>query len=278
MQSGLVVAEFAEGACDTLKFDMTLRYSASSRVYDFSRSIRVEPPLENGGVRRIFAPVYAHPIPSTGMDGVFALSAIDVPAASAGCVTGLYRVRNVAGLPVLIDVNLPNRWEEATPYHTIAGLERRRSGETSPELYTFPPGLEVGRSVITQAIVPITEADIESRSHTLTVTPSSWKVSGAGGVGGRGPFLYLAEMKPRDTRAGEIVLARGRLEKGGLSLGLVENGQWVVRVPVVTPGEFVIVIRAPRDGRFSLIVANNVTGWSLDNRLTIDLLGWARGT
>ena len=278
VQSGLIVAEFAEGACDTLKFDMTLHYAASSHVYDFSRSIRVEPPLEAGGIRRIFVPVFAHPFPSAGMDGVFALSAIDVPAASATCLTGLYRARTVAGLPVLMDVNLPNRWQEVTPYHTIAGLEHRQSGETSPELYTFPRGLEVGRSMITQEVVRITDADIDARSPTLAVTPSSWQVSGAGGIGGRGPFLYLAEMKPRDTRAGDIVLARGRLEKGGLSLGLVENGKWVVQVPVVTPGEFVVVIRAPRDGRYSLILANNVTGWSLDNRLTIDVLGWARGT
>jgi hypothetical protein len=278
VESGLIVAEFAEGACDTLKFDMTLHYAASPAVYDFSRSIRVEPPLEDRGIRRIFVPVFSHSIPSTGMDGVFGLSAIDVPAASANCVTGLYRARSVAGLPVVIDVNLPNRWQEVTPYHTIAGLERRQSGETSPELYTFPPGLEVGRSLITQEVARIVDADIESRSQTLAITPSSWRVSGAGGIGGRGPFLYLAEMKPRDTKAGDIVLARGRLEKGGLSLGLVENGEWVVQVPVVTVGEFVVVIRAPRDGRYSLILANNVTGWSLDNRLTIDVLGWARGT
>ena len=277
VQSGLVVAEFASGVCDSLKFDMTLRYSASSAVYDFTHTIRVEPPGEPGGMRRIFAPVFAHKVPSWGMDGVFALAHIEIPAASAACVSGLYQIRNPAGVPLLMDVNLPNRWQDATPYQTLASVEGRSGGEPSPEIYSYPFDLPVGRRMITQTVEPVREADIDKRAPNLTVDGTTWRVAGAGGVGGRGPFMYLAQMKPRDTRAGELILARGHLERGGLSMGLVQNGEWIVQVPVVTPGEFVVVIQVPRDGRYTLVLANNVTGWSLDNRLTLELFGWARG-
>ena len=277
VQSGLVVAEFASGLCDSLKFDMTLRYTASSTLYDFTRAIRVEPPAEPGGMRTIFAPVFAHRVPSSGMDGVFALSRVEIPAASAACVSGLYRARSVAGVPLLMDVNLPNRWQDATPYQTLASVEGRSRGEPSPEIYSYPFDLPVGRRMITQTVEPVREADIDKRAPNLTVERTNWRVAGAGGVDGRGPFMYLAQMKPRDTKAGELVLARGHIERGGLSLGLVQNGEWIVQVPVVTPGEFVVVIRVPADGRYTLILANNVTGWSLDNQLTLDLFGWARG-
>jgi hypothetical protein len=277
VQSGLIIAEFSSGLCDSLKFDMTLRYNASSSLYDFTHAIRVEPPAEPGGMRRIFAPVFAHKVPSWGMDGVFDLAHIEIPAASAACLSGLYRTPNLAGVPLLMDVNLPNRWEDATPYQTLASVERRSGGEPSPEIYSYPFELPVGRRMITQTVEPVRETDIDKRASNLTVEGTKWRVAGAGGVGGRGPFMYLAQMKPRDTRAGELVLARGHIERGGVSLGLVQNGEWVVQVPVVTPGEFVVVIQVPRDGRYALILANNITGWSLDNRLTLELFGWARG-
>ena len=84
-------------------------------------------------------------------------------------------------------------------------------------------------------------------------------------------------MKPRAARQGDLLLAQGRLEHGGLSLGLVKDGQWIAQVPVTTPGDFVVVIRVPLDGAYSVVLANNVTGRSLDNRLTIDRIGWASG-
>jgi hypothetical protein len=221
--------------------------------------------------------VFAHKVPSSGMDGVFALAHIEIPAASAACVSGLYRIGNAAGVPLLMDVNLPNRWQDATPYQTLASVEGRSGGEPSPEIYSYPFDLPVGRRMITQTVEPVREADIDKRAPNLTVEGTNWRVAGAGGVGGRGPFMYLAQMKPRETRAGELILARGHIERGGLSMGLVQNGEWIVQVPVVTPGEFVVVIQVPRDGRYTLVLANNVTGWSLDNRLTLELFGWARG-
>ena len=183
----------------------------------------------------------------------------------------------MAGLPLLLDLNLPPGWEQVALFQTIEGIETRQVGESTPDIYTFPNDLPVGRSVIVQPLAPLMESDIERRSSTLAVGPNGWSVDGAGGVGGRGPFLYLAQMKPRAARQGDLLLAQGRLEHGGLSLGLVKDGQWIAQVPVTTPGDFVVVIRVPLDGAYSVVLANNVTGRSLDNRLTIDRIGWASG-
>lgn len=277
IESAYVVMEFAAGACESLQFDVTLRYAAVPSTYDFTHTIQVRPPLASGGIRRLFAAVYSHPRSSATIEGAYYLAGLDLPEESAGCLSGLFRVRDAAGVALLPDLNLPPNWEQVTPFQTLDGIEARHAGEPSPEIYTFPTDLPVGRSTLVRPLTPFLEDDIEQRSATLAVTAAGWRVDGAGGVGGRGPFLYLAQMKPRDVRQGDLVLAHGRLEYGGLSLGLIKDGRWLAQVPVTTPGDFAIVIRVPEDGAYSVVLANNVTGRSLENRLTVDRIGWADG-
>ncbi len=202
VQSGYVVVELAAGACEALKFDLTFRYAASSPAYDFSRTIQVRPPIAAGGVRHIFFPIYAHPRRSSVIDAEYTFKGIDLPAENVSCVSELSWVRNVRGLPLLLDLNLPAGWQDATLYQTVDGLEARRNGEPQPEVYTFPPDLPVGRSLVVRDIVALAAADIEQQSPTLKIRANEWVVEGAGGIGGRGPFLYLAQMraKPAKTR------------------------------------------------------------------------------
>jgi hypothetical protein len=277
VQTTYVVAEFAAGACESLKFDLVVRYDSSpTSGYDFTRTIAVRPPLADG-VRRIFAALYSHPESSAVLEGTYRFAGFELPRDSASCVSGLYRVRSVEGLPLVLDANLPANWESMTPYQTIDGLESRRRGEPAPEIYTYPSDLPVGRSLVVRVIDPLADADIEQRSATLETRPDGWRVNGAGGVGGRGPFLYLAQMKPQPRRAGEMLIARGRVEHGGFSLGLVQNGVWTAQVPVLTAGDFVVVIRVPTDGPYAVVLANNLPGRSLHNQLTIDRIGWVNG-
>ena len=277
IQTTYVLAEFAAGSCESLKFDLVVRYDApKAGGYDFTRTIAVRPPLTSG-VRRILTAIYSHPESSAVLEGAYRLTGFELPRDSASCLTGLYRVRSVDGLPLVLDANLPSDWESATPYQTIEGIETRRAGEPSPDIYTYPADLPVGRGLVVSPVETLVSGDIEQRSTTLDVTTDSWKVNGAGGVGGRGPFLYLAQMKPRVRHAGDVLLARGRLERGGFSLGLVQNGQWIAQVPVLTAGDFVVVIKVPGDGDYSVVLANNLPGRSLHNQLTIERIGWVNG-
>jgi hypothetical protein len=277
VQTTYVLAEFAAGACESLKFDLVVHYDSSpTSSYDFTRTVAVRPPLA-GGVRRVFTALYAHPESSTVLQGAYRFAGFELPRDSVSCLTGLYRVRHVEGLPLVLDANLPPDWESTTPYQTIEGLESRQGGEPAPEIYTFPENLAVGRSLVVQTVEPLVDADIELRSATLETRSDGWRVNGAGGVGGRGPFLYLAQMKPRLRRAGDVLIARGRVERGGLSLGLVQNGSWIAQVPVVATGDFVVVVKVPSDGSYSVVLANNLPGRSLHNQLTIDRIGWVNG-
>ena len=121
---------------------------------------------------------------------------------------------------------------------------------------------------------PLNAAAIDKRSPTLDTTRPEWTNHGVGGVGGKGPYLYLFEMQPVPLEAGRLALVQGYIRQGGISFGLVSNRQWIAQVGVTRPGEFTVVVRVPTTGVHSLVLANNLTGSSLENDLVIRRVGW----
>src|SRR5207253_10807712 len=105
----------------------------------------------------------------------------------------------------------------------------------------------------------------------LAMAGTGWRVSG---VGGRGRFLYLAETRPREVRQGTLLLAQGRLVRGGISFGLVRDGVWAAQLAVAAPGSFVAIVRAPQDGEYEVALGNYVVGASLRYEVVIDRVGW----
>lgn len=110
-----------------------------------------------------------------------------------------------------------------------------------------------------------------------------------------GPFSYVLQFKEQPLDEGETFLASGELKEGGITVGLLENGAWTGFTNIDQPGRFVVAIQAPYRGRYSLVIANNVTappwrerrqrhgffrglgGWltsSLPNSFLIDDAGW----
>jgi hypothetical protein len=57
-----------------------------------------------------------------------------------------------------------------------------------------------------------------------------------------------------DTR----LLVSGRIEQGGLSIGLMRNNQWAGQVSINEPGDFTVVLAPPAPGTYALVVANNL--------------------
>ena len=268
-----VVAEFAAGACELLKLDVSFQYYATESTFDFSRTVQVRPPLDSG-VTRLFFPAYTHPPrPLEPVRAGFGLRGIVLPSPAEKCLTGLSRVRHPT-MPLLLSLHLPPAWEEATLYQTIIGVESRSNGSNHPNVFTDPPEFPVTRSLATGAVRGFSTDGVAEIANTVDYHDGTWTARGVGGVGGRGPFLYLVRMKPTPAAAGSFLLARGYLEEGGISVGLVRNGRWEAQVAVTEPGEFVALARAPIDGEYSVVVANNLQGASLYNNVVIRRLGW----
>jgi hypothetical protein len=268
-----VVAELGGARCDALKLDVTERYTATARPYDFTHTVTVPTPLSDSPVQ-VFFPAYFRRPRSTDLaqDG-FAFAGLELPGPAADCLIGLSRVRDPSQVPILLDLQLGPHWEEVTPYATIAGVESRMN---PPGVYAFPT--ELPRSVVQRSLrarsVSFQPADIAKQSKTFQMLEHEWRVAGVGGVGGRGPLLYLVEMKPRHLDKGSFVIAEGRIEKGGLTFGLVRGDAWTAQVHVTQTGAFTVVIKVAEEGDYKVVLANNLRGMSsLNNRLVVARAG-----
>jgi hypothetical protein len=150
-----------------------------------------------------------------------------------------------------------------------------------PEVYAFPTDLprSVVKRTLMARLVPFQPADIARQSPTFRMLEHEWRVDGVGGVGGRGPLLYLVEMKPRHLDKASFVIAEGRIDKGGVTFGLVRGVEWTTQVHVTQTGAFTVVIRVPEDGEYKVVLANNLLGMSsLTNRLVVTRAGLVAAT
>ena len=58
----------------------------------------------------------------------------------------------------------------------------------------------------------------------------------------------------------------------GLTIGLLNKGEWAAQLNVTEPGPFTVVIAPPRSGVYSVLLANALSG-SLDTSIAITKLG-----
>lgn len=272
VHAAYVVAYVGGANCDAMNLRVTQRYHSMTKGYDFSHPVDVAVPLVDEPVALYFPAYFRNPGSSNAADEPFGFAGLELPGAHANCLVRMSSLNDVAALPALLDLRLRPGWERVTPYATISGVEGRQN---PAETYTFPAGLarsEVKKSLAgtPMAFVP---GDILKVSPTFAMNGLAWTARGVGGVGGRGPLLYLVEMKPRRLLKGTTFIAQGTIEKGGVTFGMVSNDLWVVQLHVVQTGDFSVVITVPEDGDYKLVMANNLRGMSLENQVTVSRAG-----
>ena len=229
-------------------------------------------PVSDTLVAHYFPAYFRNPVSTNPIDEGFGFAGLELPAAQADCLVRVSRLNEPSQFPALLDVRLRPDWERVTPYATITGVEGRQN---PAEAYTFPDDLPRGevKEALASAPSAFVPADILKVSPTFTMDGLSWQARGVGGVGGRGPLLYLVEMKPRRLAKGATFIAEGTIEKGGVTFGMVSHDQWIVQLHVVQTGDFSVVIKVPEDGDYKVIMANNLRGMSLNNRVVVTRAG-----
>jgi hypothetical protein len=71
-----------------------------------------------------------------------------------------------------------------------------------------------------------------------------------------------------------LVAAVGKIERGGLLLGLLDHkGQWATTV-AASPGEFRAVVRVPAEGEYRIVLANNLAFGETVNAFTVNDVGF----
>lgn len=91
-----------------------------------------------------------------------------------------------------------------------------------------------------------------------------------------GPYSYLLTSRPVTLRPGDAAVARGRVYRGGVTIGLVKDGRWAAKVDIDEPGRFLAAAVAAEAGAHTLVVANCLKGGDTDNAFALSTVGWAR--
>ena len=295
-----LMAVFGNAKCDSATVWVTLRYDgASDRRMDFSRSISIDLSSSKEGRKRLFFPAIAQKdIYYSGYASYF--SGIEISEAQAACLEGLYRVRDLRQLSMLLTVQLP--FDRNFSYARLADWEGNPN-------YTVPekmPAASIAK-VLSQPLTPITSADVHYKDPIFSFADDEkdksfpcWKVHGyvkdnshinplfpINGPNWRlGKISYvnadallvdtdLLITKPKRHSKGSAFVARGKLFSGGVAFVLLNENRPSGLVIVTNPGTFNVIIEVPEDGFYSVGLMNYVAYYNtMENRM-IAKAGWA---
>jgi hypothetical protein len=91
-----------------------------------------------------------------------------------------------------------------------------------------------------------------------------------------GAYSYLFISAEEDLRRGDAAVAAGRVFRGGVTVGLQRNGEWISRVDVDQPGRFVVMVVAQEAGDYQLGIANCLRGTESTTAFALRRFGWTR--
>jgi len=265
-----LVAEFNAESCDYLRVPFTIRYESEIESpdvnisRDFSRTIILDLPHPANAPNWTFFPVYY--TQTSNFKGIEIYH-----QGAAACLTGLYRVKDLSKIPLLLTLTLPPGWEQVTRYQTMAKWETSRI-DTHLSVYTLPEDLPVGLSLLKSTPSSL-EHNIVFQADTVKTETNRWII--------KGPieqqYSPLVQMHDKDLRMGSYFMAQGELYEGGLRFVLLNKTQaeqWVDQVEVADAGRFTVIIEIPDDGIYSIKLANHLKEHSLKNDFIITGIGW----
>lgn len=268
--SEFFLLEVGGHSCDQTEFTATARYETASPSIDLMRPVYVDVPDVLTASTTVFLSTFSAPV-RNGMTPDYRFVGIDVPDAAADCVRRFEPTVGADRMPLLLDSMLPPDWR-ALPLHATFATWEPSAAARDRATYVFPSTDRVKRSEWAAPRQPLgTDVDYLAGAATLT-TEGGMVVQGRT----RERAGYLSSWRPHGARAGDLLLAEGRLETGGLTIGLQRGGQWIGQVPVTAAGRFRVSLRVAEPGDYAVVVANQLSGWWPQNRAVVDRIGWVR--
>lgn len=262
--------------CGRVGVDLTVRYKTSHATPDFSRTVHLPlavPPAS----ARVFMPVFAYrsaPAPGDA-DVWYRFDAIEFPAAQRACIKGIATLGDISSLPIVVGAYLPEEWRRQEPYQTLADWEDRT--RVVPFVVTAPSTIAVeNRLAGARDAWPFADrspGNVEVADVVSIDTNGRWRVDGRGGLGGNGQMFYLAQLHGAALKSGELLVAEGSIDSGGMSIGLLQDGRWSQQTAIAKPGPFVAIVEVPADGTYDVVIANNLRQRFAANHFTLSRIG-----
>jgi hypothetical protein len=290
-----LVAEFSGNRCGYSTVWPVLRYASSSERVDFSRSVSINLMNADTKTTRLFFPAisYNHVI---NWQAYTYFHGIEMSREQVSCLRALYRIKNPNQLPILLTIITPFAEKQGTLYQKIYALETDNNIHTVPSTMT---SADI-KDVLHRQLSPLTAEDIDFKDDIVAKGVDKWIIKGYATFQ-KDPCLSpvsdrslstlagtlfvdvniahvdtdLLITKERLLRKGTYFIAQGMMYTGGVTFGLVKDGQTAGYINVANRGPFTVIIEVPEDGMYSLGLANYLDLYtSLENNLILNKIGW----
>lgn len=119
--------------------------------------------------------------------------------------------------------------------------------------------------------VPVSVAEAVARSPLIQPAGPGWTVRGTSDS----QYGYVAQWPERDVTAPMFVTVRGRVRRGGITVGLLEDNKWAATLNVTATGRFDVALPVMRPGRYVLTLAHCLPDGDLQTDVEISEVGWS---
>ena len=249
--------ELSPRVCDALYVHLAFKYEGDRGAFDHA----VDAPLVDGEQSTlVLSPVYY------AEGGYF--NRIEIPEEDARCLTHVSRIVASETPVVLVDADFSPHWQSNTLFQTIRDWETPAWAGRLPNVYLSPPSGAAPRRTKPRAFVapadsPQTLAPIATRTSDGTLV-----------IKGRPETSesYITTIAGQALEAGSMLICRGIVRRGGVTVGVLLDNHWAKTVNVTAPGPFVVSLAMDTTAKYSVVLAN--FAHSGDNDVTISALGW----
>ena len=234
------VIQFDRARCGAGLFRYVMRYRSPAAADDVSFEGRVN--LLDAPRMRVYSPVVAIPRLAVVFEG------LELPAGAAACIAGWAVADVPAALPKLV-AELPDDWRTLPLRQRVSegsgGIPRRDGSH----LYLNAPARAVDAAVLRAGVSGVLER-----------------------IGDLRPNGYLLRAAPAAAAEADTFVLEGTAEKAGFVAGLQSNGSWGDIVTVTRPGRFLVLLRPPSPGTYTVVVAD--AGEGGEHGIAIARAGW----
>jgi hypothetical protein len=220
------------------------------------------------GTNRVFFPAYGNP-------GQLEFDGLEIPSPVRAGLGGLYRLDDPDRLPLPLELRLAADWRNDVLYETVR-LEGSHRGHDLRFVDAVDRVTRIGwvSRLATPAMTPRADALAEPAAHGVDVSAERIAVDAVVDA----PSSRVSTFRPLRVGQGSALVAYGRVDSGGVAVGLLKDGRWYRSVEITDRGNFVAILDVPDTGVYAPAVAHAAPRALWRNRFLIYRFGVADAT
>jgi hypothetical protein len=265
IDTNMLAVEVGGPTCDVDLIPLTFRYAARPSLPDFTRMVSTRVP-PRGASALVVSPVYTTGAKSTTGEARRFVG-IEAPSDHQDCIRSIGRFAHPESFSLLLGATLLPDWRAQRLHETLRDFEPLpQDGRVAD--YALPAGLPPGRRWLAQ-VESLGSNPVFRSAQVTQVAADAITVDGRA----EGVSDYILVWPDQYRVGGSTLLVTGELHQGGLTIGIQKDRQWVRHVNVHEGGSFRSLIRVDEDGRYGVVIANDVVRES-HLRVELKQYGW----